>query len=234
MAAPTGGMPPGRTCPRSRSAYCGGYLNGAQPVLWIGAGMYVADDAFDAELAGVVTPAAGLFATGFFATAFLAVAFLVIFFMRRTLQQPAKGRQYTRMRNRRMRTLVGLALVLLAAGPLHAQTLEPAAQEALAATLRMLRDPALRAPAVAGNPQASAIDKQVLSMTGSPQLAQEFYDLAALIFEDLTRHSGGDADRMRETLESAAKDPAAFASLLRPATLDRLRALAVKISDRPR
>ena len=227
MAAPSGG--PGRTCTRSRSAYCGGYLNGAQPVLWIGAGMYVGEDAFDAELAGVVTPAAGFFATGFFATAFLAVAFLVIFFMPRTLQQAAKGRQY-----RRMRILVALALVLLAPGPLHAQTLEPAAQEALAATLRMLRDPALRAPAVAGNPQASAIDKQILSMTGSPQLAQEFYDLAALIFEDLTRGSGGDANKMRETLESAAKDPAALAALLRPATLDRLRALAVKISDRPR
>ncbi len=67
-----------------------------------------------------------------------------------------------------------------------------------------------------------------------PQLAQEFYDLAALIFEDLTRNSGGDANKMRETLESAAKDPAALAALLRPATLDRLRALAVKISDRPR
>lgn len=187
------------------------------------------DDAFDAELAGAVVPAAGFFATGFFATAFLAVAFLVVFLMRRTLQQPPKGRQY-----RRMRTLVALALVLLTAAPLAAQTLDPASQEALAATLRMLRDPALRAPAVAGNPQAAAIDKQVRSMTGSPQLAQEFYDLAALIFEDLTRNSSGDTDKVRETLESAAKDPAAFAALLSPATLDRLRALALKISDRPR
>lgn len=194
-------------------------------MLWIGA-----DDAFDAELAGVVIPAAGFFATGFFATAFLA-AFLVVFLMRRTLQQPPKGRQY---RHRRMRTLVALALVLLAAAPLAAQTLDPASQAALAATLRMLRDPALRAPAVAGNPQAAAIDTEVRSMTGSPQLAQEFYDLAALIFEDLTRNSSGDADKMRETLESAAKDPAAFAALLSPATLDRLRALALKISDRPR
>src|SRR5207245_4856071 len=118
MAAPTGG--PGRTCTRSRSAYCGGYLNGAQPVLWIGAGMYVAGGAFDAELAGVVTPAAGFFATGFFATAFLAVAFLVIFFMRRTLQQDTKGRQY-----RRMRILAALALLLLAPVRVHAQPLEP-------------------------------------------------------------------------------------------------------------
>ena len=55
--------------------------------------MYVADDAFDAERAGVVTPAAAFCATAFFATAFLEAAFLVVFFMRRTLQQPANGGQ---------------------------------------------------------------------------------------------------------------------------------------------
>jgi hypothetical protein len=133
-----------------------------------------------------------------------------------------------------MRILVAPALILLAAGPLHAQALDPTAQEALTATLRVLRDPALRAPAVAGDPRAAVIDGQVQSMTGSPQLTQEVYDLAALIFEDLTRTTGGDATRMRETLELGARDPAAFAALLHPAALDRLRALAVKISDRSR
>jgi len=62
-------------------------------MVWIGAGMYVADDAFDAERAGVVTPAAAFRATAFFATAFLEAAFLVVFFMRRTLQQAANGGQ---------------------------------------------------------------------------------------------------------------------------------------------
>jgi len=98
----------------------------------------------------------------------------------------------------------------------------------------VLRDPALRSPAVAGSPRAAAIDTEVRAMTGSPQLTQEFYDLAATIFEELAKSSGGDPNTMRETLERAAEDPAAFAALLSPATLDRLRALAVKISDRPR
>src|SRR5947208_23936 len=136
--------------------------------------------------------------------------------------------------NNGMRTLIALALVLLAAAPLVAQTLDPTAREALVATLRMLRDPALRAPAVAGNSKAEAIDAEVQSITGSPELAQEFYDLAARIFEELMKSSDGDTNKMREALESGAKDPAAFASLLSPATLDRLRALAVKISDRSR
>ena len=62
-------------------------------MVWIGAGIYVADAAFDAERAGVVTPAAAFCATAFFATAFLEAAFLVVFFMRRTLQQAANGGQ---------------------------------------------------------------------------------------------------------------------------------------------
>src|SRR5438552_533334 len=78
-----------------------------------------------------------------------------------------------------MRTLVALALVLLAAAPLAGETPDSALQEALAATLRVLRDPALRSPAVAGSPRAATIDTEVQAMTGSPELTQEFYDLAA-------------------------------------------------------
>src|SRR5439155_973081 len=109
-----------------------------------------------------------------------------------------------------MRTRVALALVLLAAAPLAGETPDPAVQEALAATLRVLRDPALRSPAVAGSPRAAAIDTEVRAMTGSPQLTQEFYDLAATIFEELAKSSGGDPNTMRETLERAAEDPAAY------------------------
>jgi len=86
-----------------------------------------------------------------------------------------------------MRTLVALALVLLAAAPLAGETPDPAIQEALAATLRVLRDPALRSPAVAGSPRAAAIDTEVRAMTGSPHLTQEVSDLGALIFEDLSQ-----------------------------------------------
>src|SRR5207249_12326638 len=90
---PGAGCRPAGRARGAGSAYCGGYLNGARPRVWIGAGIYVADDARDAERAGVVTPAAGFRATAFFATAFLEAAFLVVFFMRRTLQQPGNGGQ---------------------------------------------------------------------------------------------------------------------------------------------
>jgi len=132
--------------------------------------------------------------------------------------------------------LVGMALAvgLAAPGPLRAQALDPASQEALSATLKMLMDPALRSPEIAKNQQATAIDKQVQSMMGGEQLQQEFYALAAQIFQELTSNSGGDVNKMNEALERAKGDPAAFAALLSPATLQRLRELSIKISDQRR
>lgn len=133
-----------------------------------------------------------------------------------------------------MKALLLLALILGAAAPLHAQTLDPASQEALAATLGLLRDPALRGTAIAGNRQAAGFDQQIQGLAGSPELAQQLYELAADVFADLARNSGGDVGTMSRTLEDAGRDPAAFAALLSPATLRRLREIAVKISDRPR
>lgn len=132
--------------------------------------------------------------------------------------------------------LIGMALaVLLAApGPLRAQALDPASQEALSATLKMLMDPALRSPEIAKNQEATAIDKQVQSMVGSERLRQEFYALAAQIFQELTSNSGGDVAKMNEALERAKADPAAFAAMLSPQTLQRLRELSIKISDQRR
>jgi hypothetical protein len=130
--------------------------------------------------------------------------------------------------------LLVLALLAPCGTPPAAQALDPAAAEALAATLRMLADPAARAEVLASDPAAAAIDRQVQGMAGSPQLVQEVYGLAAEVFADLARSTGGDARRLSEALDRAKSDPAAFAAMLRPETLERLRALATKISDAPR
>jgi hypothetical protein len=130
--------------------------------------------------------------------------------------------------------LVALAVVLAGPGPLRAQALDPASQEALSATLKMLIDPSLRSPEIAKNQQATTIDKQVQSMVGSEQLRQEFYALAAQIFQELTSNSGGDVAKMNEALERAKADPAAFTAMLSPQTLQRLRELSIKISDQRR
>ena len=98
----------------------------------------------------------------------------------------------------------------------------------------MLADPAARGQILATDPNAAAVDRQVQGMAGSSQLAQEVYGLAAEVFADLARSTGGDPRQLSAALERAKSDPAGFAAMLRPETLDRLRALATRISDAQR
>jgi hypothetical protein len=135
---------------------------------------------------------------------------------------------------RRLTAALALAGALAAAAPLAAQPLDPAAGEALSTTLKMLLDPTLRSATIAGNPQAGAADQQIRSLTGSDALTQELFALAADVFQELTQASGGDATKMAQSLDAARTDPAAFAAMLSPQTLERLRQLSVKISDQRR
>jgi len=127
--------------------------------------------------------------------------------------------------------LSGFFLLACFATPTHPQALDPASADALAATLRMLADPAARGRIIATDPAAAEVDRQVQSMAGSSALAQEVYGLAADVFADLARNSNGDPRAMSEALDRAKTDPAGFAAMLRPETLEKLRALSSKISD---
>jgi len=129
--------------------------------------------------------------------------------------------------------LTSLLLLALTATPLHPQTLDPASTEALAATLKMLADPAMRSQVIGSSPAAAEADRKVQDLAGA-KLAPEVYGLAAEVFSDLVQSSGGDPKRMSEALDLAKSDPAGFAAMLRPETLERLRALSVKISDSQR
>ena len=134
------------------------------------------------------------------------------------------------------RALAALAVLVVLAPPisLRAQALDPAATKALTTTLRMLLDPAQRAGALAGNPQGRAADQQLRDLTRSDALTQEVYALAADVFRDLALASGGDTTKMLQALERGKSDPAGFAAALSPQTLERLRQLAIKISDQQR
>jgi len=138
------------------------------------------------------------------------------------------------MNRRWMAWLVGMTLVVLCAPPLHGQGLDPASAEALSSTLRMLADPPSRNQAILSTPGAAEVDRQVQGIAGSSQLAQEMYEIAAAVFADLARSSGGDPARMSDALERAKSDPAGFAARLSPETLQRLRELSTKIPDAKR
>ena len=135
---------------------------------------------------------------------------------------------------RRIAAALALVVALAPAPSFGAQALEPIATEALAATLRMLLDPTQRSAALAGNAQAGQIDQHIRALTGSDALTQEFYALAADVFQELTQGSGGDPAKMTEALARGSTDPAGLAAMLSPRTLERLRQLSVKISDHRR
>jgi len=134
---------------------------------------------------------------------------------------------------RRLVPVVALAL-LTSAGSTGAQPLDPRSQDALGQTLQIMLDPDARAAELAKNPQGATVDQQVRALTGSDALTQEFYAVAGQVLTELTQNSGGDAQRMLQAVERAKADPAGFAAMLSPATQQRLRELAVKLSDQKR
>jgi len=132
------------------------------------------------------------------------------------------------------RAVLVVSIGLGTAGAGHAQTLDSASREALAAVTRVLQDPAARQAALAGQPGGASAQRQLEALTRSPALMEELYALAAEVFADLARGTSGDVGRMGEALERGRTDPGGFAALLSPPTLERLRALSVKITDQGR
>ena len=134
-----------------------------------------------------------------------------------------------------IRLLVAAVLLVgVVAAPAGAQSLDPASQDALDKTLRILLDPAARSDEVSRSSQGAAVDQQVRALAGSEALTQEVYALAGQVLSELVQTTGGDAQKMLQALDRAKTDPASFAALLSPATQQRLRELAVKLSDKPR
>jgi len=130
--------------------------------------------------------------------------------------------------------LLGALLALAAAGGVAAQPLDSASQDALNKTLQILLDPGARSAGLAKNPEGTAIDQQVRALAGSDALTEEFYAVAGQILTELVQNTGGDAQKMLQVVERAKTDPAGFAAMLSPATLQRLRDLSVKLSDHKR
>ncbi len=133
----------------------------------------------------------------------------------------------------RLGLVVALAF-LASAGPTAGQPLDPTSQDALNQTLQILLDPNARAAELAKNPQGATVDQQVRALTGSEALTQEFYAVAAQVLSELAQNTGGDAQKMLKAVERAKSDPAGFTAMLSPASQQRLRDLAVKLSDKKR
>jgi hypothetical protein len=124
------------------------------------------------------------------------------------------------------------AVAWLPVVPAAAQALDAASATALAATLRLLQDPAQRNAVISGSPQATAADRQMQALLGSAELREEFYALTAAIFAEIVQRSAGDSGQMAQALAAGQADPAGFVASLSPQTAERLRAFAARIADK--
>ena len=130
--------------------------------------------------------------------------------------------------------LVATVLGGLVIGAAAAQPLDPASQSALDKTLQILLDPQARSGELAKSSQGTAVDQQVRALTGSDALTQEVYQIAGEVLKELAQSTGGDPQKMLLAVDRARTDPAGFAAMLSPTTLQRLRDLSVKMSDAKR
>jgi hypothetical protein len=130
--------------------------------------------------------------------------------------------------------LVAAVLAWVMLGPAAAQPLDPASQSALDKTLQILLDPQARSGELSKSSQGTAVDQQVRALTGSDTLTQELYQVAGDVLKELAQSTGGDPQKMLLAVDRARTDPAGYAAMLSPATLQRLRDLSVKMSDAKR
>ena len=130
--------------------------------------------------------------------------------------------------------LVAAVLAWAMLVPAAAQPLDPASQSALDKTLQILLDPQARSGELSKSSEGTAVDEQVRALAGSDALTQEIYQVAGEVLKELAQSTGGDPQKMLLAVDRERTDPAGFAAMLSPATLQRLRDLSVKMSDAKR
>lgn len=107
--------------------------------------------------------------------------------------------------------------------------LDPISKEALANTQNLLKDPEERKKAISGDAKATWTNKQVESIGGSGENVQAIYELAADVFNDMTKEAKGDPQKMKELLLKAQEDPTSFANKFTPAEKAKLNGVSRRI-----
>ena len=126
--------------------------------------------------------------------------------------------------------LVAVALVTLAIhAPVQAQPADPGSA-ALAEMLKSLTAPGGKGGPLGTGAGSGDIDQQVRALTGSPELTQEIYNLAAQVLGELLQSTGGDTNKLFDVIARAQSDPGAFAATLSPQTRERLKSLSDRIA----
>lgn len=130
---------------------------------------------------------------------------------------------------RRALGVVILATLALQATVVRAETLDAATMKALEEAQSVLTNPNKRKEAIKESPDAKKADDFLNGVAGTPENAQEIYDIAAQVAAGLAKQAGGDPSKMEKILQKAQSDPEGFANTLAPADRARIKELAGKI-----
>src|SRR5262249_41671326 len=108
-----------------------------------------------------------------------------------------------------------------------AYSLDEDDQKALQQTQELLVDPSKRSEALTTQ-DAKKADEHTKSVGGAH--SEEIYGLASKVFEKLVQKYNGDADKLREVIEKAKRDPSGFAnSEFSPEELEALKTIGQKL-----
>lgn len=122
---------------------------------------------------------------------------------------------------------LSLAMPIVAIGQ---DNLDDSSKEALQKTTDMLKDKKGRDSAISKDPKAIQADEFVKDFTGSGEVSEEVYSLAADVFPLLVAETNGDVAKMTELLKSFSKNPASFASKWTPEQRSKLEKLSKKLT----
>jgi|GEM_PF-1073880 len=115
---------------------------------------------------------------------------------------------------------------------IHSQEAEGLSEsdlKALQETQELLKNPSLRQEYLKENPDAAKTDQNIRSLGGNKENTEELYSISADIAAILVQKSGGDTAKMQLMLQEALKNPDAFADVLSPSQLQRIKSVANKI-----
>ena len=120
----------------------------------------------------------------------------------------------------------------LSMGPnrgLVAEPPDPIVESALREVQDMMKNSTLRNQEINKTKEGRAAAQKLQGLGGSHETNEEVYGLAAEIFTQMVRDTGGDPDKLKAKVAEAQKDPEAFAASWKSGQQQRLKEISRKM-----
>ncbi|MBF0263831.1 MAG: hypothetical protein HQL46_01050 [Gammaproteobacteria bacterium] len=95
--------------------------------------------------------------------------------------------------------------------------------------MELLKNSASREEFFKNHPQAREAQRQLQTITESPELQNEIYGLAADVFADLVKKTAGEPNKLMNLLQNAQQNPEGFANQFSTTQKQELQKLGVEV-----